>query len=168
MKNVFTVLILAAASLSAAAQNCPVGIVSGQDSVRGMQFGVVASVAGAKARGVQLSGFSNMTTGSLRGVQLSGVSNIAAGVEKGVQLSSMLNVSSGYMRGLQAAFYNYADSLNGTQIGIFNVARTHPKGWQIGLLNISHDTIAHKLTPVRDKKSQIKVGNLAIYLYLYS
>lgn len=24
------------------------------------------------------------------------------------------------------------------------------------------------LTPVRDKKSQIKVGNLAIYLYLYS
>ena len=82
MKNVFTVLILAAASLSAAAQNCPVGIVSGQDSVRGMQFGVVASVAGAKARGVQLSGFSNMTTGSLRGVQLSGVSNIAAGVEK--------------------------------------------------------------------------------------
>lgn len=23
-------------------------------------------------------------------------------------------------------------------------------------------------TPVRDKKSQIKVGNLAIYLYLYS
>lgn len=145
MKNVFTVLILAAASLSAAAQNCPVGIVSGQDSVRGMQFGVVASVAGAKARGVQLSGFSNMTTGSLRGVQLSGVSNIAAGVEKGVQLSSMLNVSSGYMRGLQAAFYNYADSLNGTQIGIFNVARSHPKGWQIGLLNISHDTIAHKL-----------------------
>lgn len=60
MKNVFTVLILAAASLSAAAQNCPVGIVSGQDSVRGMQFGVVASVAGAKARGVQLSGFSKM------------------------------------------------------------------------------------------------------------
>ena len=24
------------------------------------------------------------------------------------------------------------------------------------------------VTPVRDKKSQIKVGNLAIYLYLYS
>ena len=128
MKNVFTVLILVAVSLSAAAQNCPVGIVSGQDSVRGMQFGVVASVAGAKARGVQLSGFSNMTTGSLRGVQLSGVSNIAAGVERGVQMSSMLNVSSGYMRGLQTAFYNYADSLKGTQIGIFNVARTHPKG----------------------------------------
>ena len=27
---------------------------------------------------------------------------------------------------------------------------------------------ALKYTPVRDKKSQIKVGNLAIYLYLYS
>ena len=26
----------------------------------------------------------------------------------------------------------------------------------------------HLYTPVRDKKSQIKVGNLAIYLYLYS
>jgi hypothetical protein len=30
-----------------------------------------------------------------------------------------------------------------------------------------HDSIL-KVTPVRDKKSQIKVGNLAIYLYLYS
>ena len=28
--------------------------------------------------------------------------------------------------------------------------------------------LEHIDTPVRDKKSQIKVGNIAIYLYLYS
>jgi hypothetical protein len=33
---------------------------------------------------------------------------------------------------------------------------------------LSKDGIFKKVTPVRDKKSQIKVGNLAIYLYLYS
>ena len=32
-------------------------------------------------------------------------------------------------------------------------------------MNVIYSSI---YTPVRDKKSQIKVGNLAIYLYLYS
>jgi hypothetical protein len=34
--------------------------------------------------------------------------------------------------------------------------------------NILFAKKASIVTPVRDKKSQIKVGNLAIYLYLYS
>ncbi|MCR4603836.1 MAG: DUF3943 domain-containing protein [Prevotella sp.] len=127
------------------AQHSPVGIVSGQDSVRMLQLGLISSVANNVDGGLQLSSFSGMATGTLRGIQLSGVNNIAMGVEKGIQLSALLNVSSGYMRGLQLSGMNFADSLNGTQIGVLNVARTHPKGWQIGLINVTRDTIAHKL-----------------------
>lgn len=60
-------------------------------------------------------------------------------------MSILLNVSSDYMRGLQMSSINYADSLNGSQVGLVNVARTHPKGWQVGFVNITHDTIAHKI-----------------------
>jgi hypothetical protein len=35
-------------------------------------------------------------------------------------------------------------------------------------LQLAFIALRQKVTPVRDKKSQIKVGNLAIYLYLYS
>ena len=139
----YTLLFLSMAT-AVQAQNFPVGIASGQDSVKSVQVGLVSAIAGS-VEGLQLSGFTNLTTGTLHGVQLTGINNIASGVEKGIQFSAMLNVSSGYMRGLQMSSYNYADSLNGSQIGLINVARTHPKGWQVGVLNITHDTIAHKL-----------------------
>lgn len=48
------------------------------------------------------------------------------------------------MRGLQIGAYNYADTLNGSQIGLFNACISHPRGVQIGLLNYSRDTTAHK------------------------
>lgn len=49
------------------------------------------------------------------------------------------------MRGLQLGGYNYADTLNGSQIGLFNVCVRHPRGVQIGVINYSQDTIAHKI-----------------------
>lgn len=127
------------------AQQLPLGLVSFQDSLRSVQVGVIASVATEQARGIQLSGFSNMAAIPFKGIQFSGISNIASGVERGMQWASLLNVSSGYMRGLQLGSYNYADSLNGSQVGLINVARTHPKGWQVGLVNVTRDTVAHKL-----------------------
>ena len=144
MRQIKYTFLLLLISTAARAQRFPVGIVSGQDSVKSVQVGLVSAVAGSVS-GLQLSGFTNMTARTLHGLQLAGINNIAQGVEKGTQLSAMLNVSSGYMRGLQVSSYNYADSLNGSQIGLINVARTHPKGWQVGILNITHDTIAHKL-----------------------
>lgn len=132
-------------SITVSAQHSLVGIVSRQDTVKALQFGVVGTVANGQTRGVQLAGMSNMSVSSLRGIQLGGVSNLSTGVERGLQLSALLNVSSGYMHGLQFSAYNYADSLNGSQVGLINVARTHPKGWQVGLVNITHDTIAHKM-----------------------
>ena len=124
--------------------NFSFGLIHFTDTLRGMQLNGIANVAN-KTKGFQLAGVSNISISPLKGMQLSTVSNISRGIERGVQLSAMLNVSSGYMRGAQFATYNYADTLNGTQVGLINVALHHPKGWQIGLINYTRDTIAHKI-----------------------
>ena len=127
------------------AQNFPVGIVSVQDSVKSVQFGVISSVAADGGHGVQLSGFSNTSAHKFNGLQLSSISNITQGMDKGLQLSGILNVVSAMQRGVQWGAVNYADSLNGAQIGVFNIARKRPKGWQVGLVNLSYDSIGHKI-----------------------
>ena len=127
------------------AQHSPVGIVSVQDSVKSVQLGVISSVAVDGGHGAQLSGLSNTTGQRFNGVQLSTISNITTGMDKGVQLSALLNVSSAMQRGAQIGAINYADSLNGAQVGIFNIARKRPKGWQVGLINLSYDSIGHKV-----------------------
>jgi hypothetical protein len=66
-------------------------------------------------------------------------------MNKGLQLSALLNASSGKMNGWQLGAINYADSLNGAQIGVFNVARKRPKGWQVGIVNLSYDSSAIRL-----------------------
>ena len=145
MRRTLVLLMAAVCCLTLTAQRTPIGIVSVQDSLKSVQLGLISTTAIERARGVQLSAFSNMTAAPMTGLQLSGISNIAAGIQRGIQAAALLNVSSGYMRGLQMGSYNYADSLNGTQLGLINVARTHPKGWQVGLVNITRDTIAHKV-----------------------
>lgn len=111
---------------------------------RGFMFAGVTNAAHAM-QGVQLSGFSNSVFTPMCGLQISGLTNIAMGVEKGMQLSMAANISSGYMRGVQLAAYNYTDTLNGSQIGVFNAALSHPKGVQIGIINYTRDTIANKI-----------------------
>ena len=127
------------------AQHSPVGIVSVQDSVKSVQLGVISSVAVDGGHGAQLSGLSNTTGQRFNGVQLSTISNITTGMDKGLQLSSILNVSSAMQRGVQIGAFNYADSLNGAQVGVYNIARKRPKGWQVGLINLSYDSIGHKI-----------------------
>ena len=137
--------IMAAVNGHVCAQKFPVGIVSTQDSVKSIQFGIISSVATDGGRGLQLSGVSNTSAHVFNGLQLSGVSNITTGMSRGLQLSGILNVSAGMMYGWQLGAANYADSLDGVQIGAFNVARKRPNGWQIGLVNVSYDSIGHKI-----------------------
>ena len=127
------------------AQKFPVGIVSTQDSVKSVQLGVISSVATGGGHGLQLAGVSNTSAHQFNGLQLAGLTNISRGIGRGLQLSGFLNVSSDMMRGVQWGAVNYADSLNGAQIGAFNVARRSPKGWQVGLVNMSYDSIGHKI-----------------------
>ncbi|MBQ5578756.1 MAG: DUF3943 domain-containing protein, partial [Prevotella sp.] len=133
------------AVMNVQAQKSPVGIVSVQDSVKSIQFGIISSVAADGGHGVQLSGVSNASAHKFNGLQLSSISNITTGMDNGLQLSALLNVSSRTMGGWQLGAFNYADSLNGAQIGVFNMGRKRPKGWQIGLVNVSYDSIGHKI-----------------------
>ena len=141
----FAITMMAVMSGKVYAQRSLVGIVSVQDSVKGMQFGVISSVAPDGGRGLQLSSVSNTSAHIFKGLQFSGVSNVTNGLERGMQLSGILNVSSGMMGGWQLGAVNYTDSLDGAQIGVFNVARKRPKGWQIGLVNLSYDSIGRKI-----------------------
>ena len=137
--------IMVAVSSSVYAQRSPVGIVSVQDSVKSVQFGLISSVATDGGHGVQLSGASNASANRFNGLQLSTVNNITNGMDRGLQFSGILNVSSAMMRGWQMAAINYTDSLDGAQIGLINVARKRQKGWQVGLINMSFDSIGHKI-----------------------
>ncbi len=145
-------------SLKVAAVN--IGLLGSAPVMHGLQVNTMTSFAKTEMHGVQISGLSNVATGMrgvqispfgnvslspFRGVQLSGVSNISRGIKLGMQVSLLSNVSSSYMRGLQIAAYNYADTLNGSQLGLINVCVSHPRGVQIGIVNYSRDTVAHKI-----------------------
>jgi hypothetical protein len=121
-----------------------IGLTSHTDTLRGLQMNLLSNYAWA-TRGLQLSGFSNISSTPLRGLQLSGITNISMGVEKGLQMGGLLNVSSGKMSGMQLGAYNYADALNGLQLGAINVATSHPKGWQVGVINYTKDTSGRKI-----------------------
>ena len=145
MKRLGIVALLWCMTIGMMGQRFPVGIFSVQDTVKGFQLGVISSVNPDGGKGLQLSGFTNTSGGTFNGLQLSGISNITDGMNRGAQLSAIMNVSSSMMRGLQLGAVNYADSLNGAQIGVLNVARKRPKGWQVGLINVSGDSIGHKI-----------------------
>ncbi len=112
--------------------------------MRGVQLSGISNV-GRSVNGVQLSGFSNVSSTPMRGIQIGGITNISMGVKRGIQFAGVANISSSYMRGLQFAAYNYADTLNGSQIGIINVCQSHPRGIQVGIINYSRDTTCHKI-----------------------
>ena len=145
MKKNCSLLLLLGVCSAVMAQRSPVGIVSIQDSIKSVQLGVISSVATDGGHGVQLSGVSNSSAQKLNGLQLSTITNTTAGMDSGLQLSGILNVSSAMQRGVQLGAINFTDSLNGAQIGVFNLARKHPKGWQVGLVNVSYDSIGHKV-----------------------
>lgn len=136
------------------------GLIGGADTLKGFQLNAMTSFVPGEMRGLQISGISNVASGMrgvqlsafgnvslspFRGVQVAGVTNISRGVQLGVQLSPLSNISSSYMRGLQIGSYNYADTLNGSQIGLVNVCIRHPRGVQIGIVNYSRDTMARKI-----------------------
>ena len=149
MKNMKKILLLAVVAMltvtNSYAQRSPIGIVSVQDTVKSVQWGIISSIAEEGGRGLQLASVSNISAHTFNGLQFAGVNNISSGMNRGLQLSGILNVSSGMMRGWQWGAVNYTDSLDGIQIGAFNVARKRLKGWQVGLINLSYDTIGHKI-----------------------
>lgn len=110
----------------------------------GIQFSGVANTS-KSLHGLQLSGFSNITGNRFSGMQVCGIANIAMRVDKGIQIAGVMNVCASKTRGWQFAAYNYADTLDGSQLGVINICVRHEHGVQVGLINYSRDTVAHKV-----------------------
>jgi len=126
--------------------------------LNGVQLSTFCNVAGESARGLQLSlsniaplmngvqigAFSNIVTDELRGLQYCPIANIASKTKHSTQLA-MGNVCMDYMQGLQIGIWNYAHKVQGLQIGLFNVCDSLQKSTQIGLINITHDSLPHAI-----------------------
>ena len=101
--------------------------------------GVTLNIWGQNPQRAFALGFVNGSTGNSSGVSLSLLANYAEDY-KGAQLAFIANYASGTFTGLQWAFVNYADNLNGLQLGFVNVAKTSQQGLQIGLINVMQQT----------------------------
>ena len=117
--------------------------VSGKD-LHGVQTSLLSNV-GSDIKGVQASLISNITANSITGLQLGGVANIAFNTNKALQLSTLTNVCLSTMHGMQFALGNYAENVQGMQLGLVNLSTGKVDGWQVGIVNHSKDTTAHKI-----------------------
>lgn len=136
------------------------GVLASASGVRGVQAGLLGAAVSQRMKGVQWSpllsmgrsinglqigGFGTLSTATLRGVQLSAITNVARRIDQGTQVSALANVVAGSMKGVQVSGYNFADTLQGVQIGLINVALQRPGGVQIGVLNYSRDSVTHRI-----------------------
>ena len=85
--------------------------------------------------GVQIAGLGNGVGGDFYGLQIAGMLNLVGGDMNGVQIAALANCCQGTMRGLQIACINFASTLEGVQIGAFNIVEKEASGIQIGAIN---------------------------------
>jgi hypothetical protein len=136
---------LAALQLSAAA-NLVRGnfegaqITAGLNIVRGIGHGLQlvggANVVDGSFRGTQIAGGANATTGYNKGFQLAGGINWV-GSGSGLQIAGGANVAAQSYSGFQLSTINYADAIDGFQLGVLNVARTSASGFRFGVVNVA-------------------------------
>ena len=86
-------------------------------SVTGLDWGFVNSTTGVQ-KGVQF-GFVNLTEGGFTGWQ-EGLVNVTRGNSLGLQ-SGGVSFHNGHHQGVQFSLLNYAETLNGLQLGIINI-----------------------------------------------
>jgi len=106
-------------------------------------------------------------TDTLSGLQASVLGSSASARMSGLQLSALTSIAKDN-RGLQLSPYNYADTLGGVQIGLINTAFRLRKGWQVGLVNFTRDTLRHQaglvnVGPETETAFMAYVGNTTDY-----
>jgi hypothetical protein len=89
--------------------------------------------------GAQIAGGCNAVTGETKGLQLSGGINWA-GRGSGLQVAGGANVVTKDFTGLQLSTVNYADAVDGFQLGVLNVGRTSASGFRLGVVNVAGET----------------------------
>lgn len=108
------------------------------NDVEGMQFTSGINYAGGDISGLIAAGIANIASDDIEGLLLSGVLNIAKNNASGLLISGGLNVSK-EIEGLTiAGFGNFAETINGLQIGGINFAK-EANGVQIGIINIANE-----------------------------
>ena len=113
-------------------------------TMKGAQLALLTNV-GVDIEGLQTSFISNISAKRMRGLQLGGIGNVAVKADKAFQLASLINVCLDKLHGGQFALGNYAEDVEGAQIGLMNLSTGKVNGWQIGIINHSKDTTAHKI-----------------------
>jgi hypothetical protein len=103
--------------------------------IQGAQTAGLLNFNRKTVQGFQAAGVANINTGRFRGFQMAGVANINTSQSDAMQLSGVWNQAR-CIHGLQASgVVNIADTVNGLQLGLINIAR-HNTGGTIGLINI--------------------------------
>ncbi|MFO7830440.1 MAG: hypothetical protein R6V18_00490 [Desulfuromonadaceae bacterium] len=102
--------------------------------------GVTLNVWGQNPQRALALGFINGSSRDSSGVSLGLLANYAEDYS-GAHLAWFANYASGHFSGLQMSAFNYAESLNGVQLGWVNFAETVEKGLQVGLLNVIKNNV---------------------------
>jgi hypothetical protein len=109
------------------------GVINITQSLKGVQTAGVINIVKSDAGVCQLAGVGNISGGSFQGLQAAGVYNFTENVNgvqlagvfnnarevSGIQISGLINHAS-YIKGVQISVFNFADSCQGTPIGIFS------------------------------------------------
>jgi hypothetical protein len=127
----------------------PIQLNSPETDIDGARFGLFYT-KNADVKGLDINFLVSHTTGDFEGVQAVGLLNIIEGDMEGVQVFNGINVTDGYTDGYKIinfvnidkdirggriiATVNYADELDGFDLGAVNVAKK-AKGIQIGFFN---------------------------------
>lgn len=107
--------------------------------VQGAAMAMFADVVREDVRGLQWTGVAGVTRGRLAGVQATGGVNVVGEDMRGAQLSLAGN-GAGRMFGTQVTLgANVATEVRGAQLGLINIGRGRVRGAQVGLINIGGD-----------------------------
>ncbi len=101
--------------------------------------GVSLGIWGENPQNALTLGIVNGSTGNSSGISLGLLANYAESYE-GAQIAWIANYTAVKFTGLQWAAFNYAERLNGIQLGFVNFAETSDKGVQVGFINIMNNT----------------------------
>jgi len=103
--------------------------------------GVSLSIWGENPQTALALGIVNGSTGESSGISFGFLANYAESYT-GAHLAWVANYSSARFSGMQLAAFNYAERLNGLQLGFINFAAATDRGVQVGLINIMKSTQA--------------------------
>jgi hypothetical protein len=139
------------------------------DSANGLLIAGVANTTAGSVTGAQISGAYNHTLKDMDGVQISGFGNYTRGKLDGTQIAGFGNIAGKEVNGVQiSGFFNYAKKLDGTQIGIINIADTST-GYSIGLINLifkGYHKLAISSNEVVNFNAAFKTGSNYLYSIL--